>query len=114
MATPEEDFFVHDIKVLQKKISGVDDPAANYNGFNPSSTTLPAGFQKDPSRRAFPVATILDRDVEVPMRDGVILRADVYRPADESIKVPAIVAWSPYGKSGTGKPPTVLRLGVGL
>ena len=36
------------------------------------------------------------------MRDGVNLYADVFRPADESYKVPAIIPWSPYGKSGTG------------
>jgi predicted acyl esterase len=101
MAAAGEEFEVCGIKVLQKKISGIDDPMANYNGFNPSTTTLPQGFRKDEGRRAFPAATIWERDIEIPMRDGVILRADVFRPA-EATRVPAIVAWSPYGKSGTG------------
>lgn len=39
----------------------------------------------------------IERDVAVPMRDGTILYADIYRPEDSG-KVPAIVAWSPYGK----------------
>lgn len=101
MVAANEDFEVGGIKVLQKKISGLDDPMANHNGFKPSTTTLPQGYRKDEGRRAFPVATVWERDVEIPMRDGTILRADVFRPV-ESAKVPAIVAWSPYGKTGTG------------
>lgn len=41
---------------------------------------------------------ICEQDVAVPMRDGVVLYADVFRPADESTPVPAILAWSNYGK----------------
>lgn len=40
---------------------------------------------------------IVERDVAVPMRDGVKLYADVHRPQGKQ-KVPALVAWSPYGK----------------
>ncbi len=40
---------------------------------------------------------IVERDVAVPMRDGVKLYADVHRPQSGE-RVPAIVAWSPYGK----------------
>ncbi|KAL6240444.1 hypothetical protein RBB50_012645 [Rhinocladiella similis] len=83
-ASQEEDFQVGGIKVLQKKISSIDDPIANYNGFDPSSTTLPKGFKKDGGRRAFPVATVWERDIEIPMRDGIILRADVFRHVDSA------------------------------
>jgi hypothetical protein len=38
-----------------------------------------------------------ERDVEVPMRDGVILRADLYRPAAEG-RYPTLVYRTPYGK----------------
>lgn len=41
---------------------------------------------------------ICDQDVAVPMRDGVILYADIFRPADSTAKVPVILAWSNYGK----------------
>ncbi|MFM9967861.1 MAG: CocE/NonD family hydrolase [Burkholderiales bacterium] len=47
----------------------------------------------------------IDRDVAVAMRDGVKIYADIYRPAlaDPKARVlPAIVAWSPYGKHQTG------------
>jgi uncharacterized protein len=42
----------------------------------------------------------VDRDVAIPMRDGVMLRADVYRPDLEG-SAPTIVSWSPYGKRNT-------------
>ena len=40
---------------------------------------------------------IIERDVAVPMRDGVKIYVDVHRPVGEK-RVPALVAWSPYGK----------------
>lgn len=40
--------------------------------------------------------TIIDRDVEAPMRDGTILRADVYRPANGPS--PALLMRTPYSK----------------
>jgi len=39
----------------------------------------------------------IDRNIPVPMRDGVILRADVYRP-DDGERHPAIVVRTPYNK----------------
>jgi len=39
----------------------------------------------------------IDRDIPMTMRDGVVLRADVYRP-DNSGKHPAIVVRTPYSK----------------
>jgi putative CocE/NonD family hydrolase len=67
----------------------------------PSTTTLPAGHRKSPGFRALPTPITFDRDIEIPLRDGVRLRADVFRPASDS-KVPALVAWGPYGKTGSG------------
>src|SRR6266566_6227355 len=42
---------------------------------------------------------LVERDVGVPMRDGVVLRADVYRPDGSQRCVPAIVTRTPYDKS---------------
>jgi putative CocE/NonD family hydrolase len=39
----------------------------------------------------------VERDVAVPMRDGVVLRADVYRPAGDG-RHPVLVFRTPYGK----------------
>lgn len=41
---------------------------------------------------------IIDKDVPVPMRDGTVLRADVYRPAAAG-KYPVILQRTPYNKS---------------
>ena len=38
-------------------------------------------------------------DVEATMRDGVVLRADVYRP-DAAGKFPVILERTPYNKGG--------------
>ncbi|MGE5224897.1 MAG: CocE/NonD family hydrolase [Omnitrophica WOR_2 bacterium] len=40
---------------------------------------------------------IVERDVATPMRDGVILRADVYRP-DSPERLPVLLSRTPYGK----------------
>lgn len=41
----------------------------------------------------------VERDVAVPMRDGVVLRADIYRP-DRPGPHPILVLRTPYGKQG--------------
>lgn len=40
---------------------------------------------------------IVEYDARVPMRDGIEIYADIFRPSG-SEPVPAIVAWGPYGK----------------
>jgi uncharacterized protein len=49
---------------------------------------------------------IVERDVVVPMRDGVVLRADVYRPNGRA--VPAVLARTPYDRSFQLTPPAAL------
>lgn len=57
-----------------------------YAPFQPGTTTIEDG-------------TILcERDVAVKMRDGITLYCDIYRPAGGREKIPAILAWSCYGK----------------
>lgn len=41
---------------------------------------------------------VCHQDVAVPMRDGVELYADIFMPENPGEKVPAILAWSNYGK----------------
>ncbi|CAH0033225.1 unnamed protein product [Clonostachys rhizophaga] len=45
--------------------------------------------------------TLFEQDVAIPMRDGVLLYADVYRP-DPSLKAktPTLVLFAPFGKHG--------------
>lgn len=44
---------------------------------------------------------IVERDVNTPMRDGVILRADVYRP-DTAKPLPVLLSRTPYNKTLSG------------
>lgn len=45
---------------------------------------------------------VIERDVAVPMRDGVKLYCDIIRPADQT-NLPVILTYSPYGKHGLKK-----------
>lgn len=93
---------------IEVALTGVNPPEKDptYRGFVPGQTILKRGHH-EPERAAFPVDTIWDRDVEIPLRDGCVLRADVFRPATSSDyvdgRIPALVAWSPYGKTGQGQ-----------
>ncbi|KAL7911474.1 Alpha/Beta hydrolase protein [Trichoderma velutinum] len=88
---------IDNIPVLQAPLTSIRAPHAQYSGLNPVTRTLHAGFQKTSSHRPFRAATIFEQDIEIPLRDGVVIRADVFRPADVNDPVPALVAWSPYG-----------------
>jgi len=46
---------------------------------------------------------LVERDVAVPMRDGVVLRADVHRP-DRGGPYPVLLLRTPYGKQGKAPP----------
>jgi uncharacterized protein len=95
-------YSVAGISVLHTPSSSPTLPEAKYDGIHEESRVLPAGYKKTPQNRAFDVATIWDRDVPLKTREGVTLRADVFRPESATAQIPALVAWSPYGKSGTG------------
>ncbi|MCH8150622.1 MAG: CocE/NonD family hydrolase, partial [Planctomycetes bacterium] len=47
------------------------------------------------------LGVVVERDVPVPMRDGVVLRADVYRP-DQGGPYPVLVRRTPYSKANRG------------
>lgn len=92
---------VGSIDVIQTSLRPcAQDP--NYDNGDSSITILPKGHRKDPAYAAFQANTIFEKDVKIPLRDGARIRADIFRPADSKEKVPALVAWSPYGKSGRG------------
>lgn len=73
--------------------------------YEPGTRTIPAGFQAGPQFREVPQDVVLEKDVPVTLRDGVTILMDVFRPVGDE-PVPAIVAWSPYGK-GQGTSPSV-------
>jgi len=73
-----------EIEVIYRKLRPSKESGGRYPDLAPG-TTVKNGI-------------LVERDVAVPMRDGIILYTDIYRP-EVAINIPAIVAWSPYGKS---------------
>lgn len=79
-----------------------------YQGLNPHDEVLPTGWKyPHPNARPLPAPILVEHDVPLTMRDGVTLRADIYRPpgagsGDTAALVPAILAWSPFGKKFNG------------
>ena len=65
--------------------------------FKPGTRTLPAGFQVAPPFKPLPIDIVFEKDVAVPLRDGVTIYVDVFRPVGTD-PVPVLLAWSPYGK----------------
>ncbi|RSL54657.1 hypothetical protein CEP53_007364 [Fusarium sp. AF-6] len=50
-----------------------------------------------------------DQDVEITLRDGAKILCDIFRPITNE-KIPALIAFSPYGKAGHGSPaPSALK-----
>ncbi len=73
--------------------------------FGPSTQVLPKGFTKAPGRRALHQDLVFEKDIGITLRDGTTrVWVDVFRPpsASNDNPVPAILAWSPYGKQGNG------------
>ncbi len=50
---------------------------------------------------------LCERDVAVPLRDGTVIYTDIYRPVGAT-NLPAIIAWSPFGKRARYAPTTVM------
>jgi len=79
-----------------------NNPKARFPGFNPREEILKAGSRKSAKSKPLPCGIIWKVDVPVRLRDGVIIYIDIFLPehALAAAKIPAIVAWSPYGKQG--------------
>ncbi|MDQ2740594.1 MAG: CocE/NonD family hydrolase [Actinomycetota bacterium] len=86
------------------------EPGTNgvLSNFEPGTQILPAGYQVTPVFRPLPADVVYEKDVAVTLRDGITIYVDVFRPVGEE-KVPALVAWSPYGKS-QGTTPGVMGI----
>ncbi|EXJ76365.1 uncharacterized protein A1O5_00873 [Cladophialophora psammophila CBS 110553] len=71
--------------------------------FGYEKRVLPRGWQKTPENMPLELDIIFEKDIEIIMRDGVKIYADIYRPADTGgKKIPIIMPYSPYGKGGGG------------
>ena len=84
---------------MSHTIAGIDvaftDANPNFHhwwtDFNPSTQILPKGYRREPDRLALKEDLIWEKDVAIPLRDGVHLRADIFRPAKlDGHKLPAL------------------------
>jgi hypothetical protein len=69
------------------------------------------GAETQQAAGAGPVDFVVEKDVGVPMRDGVVLRADVWRPKAEG-KFPVLVYRTPYNRARNAGEETIFRKGV--
>lgn len=87
------------IEIIYYPVNPADTPGSGYPGFNPHTEIYPKGYQAQEGRLPFACDTICEQDVEIVLRDGTKIYADVYRPVTDE-PVPAILAWGPAGKRG--------------
>lgn len=75
-----------------------------WTSFRPSTKViLRKGWQREPGFRTLSEPIIWEKDVPITMRDGTTLRGDIFRPlAKDGVPLPALLPWSPYGKTGSG------------
>ncbi len=66
--------------------------------FKPGITILTKGTAFFKDSLPLPCDIRWERDVAVKMRDGTTLYADIFQPVEDN-KIPAILSWSPYGKT---------------
>jgi putative CocE/NonD family hydrolase len=78
-----------------------------FFSFTVASVILPAAAQSPSS----PANFLVDNDVAIPMRDGIVLRADLLRPRSEG-RFPVLVYRTPYGKEAALKDYTTFRRAV--
>ena len=90
---------VGNIPLITRVVASCETPDAKYPGLKASSSIIPIGFQRTPINRPFHFPTRFDPNIDIPLRDGVKLRTDVFRPVYNT-KLRALLVWSPYGKSG--------------
>ena len=76
-----------------------------------ASAVIVASLKLPESRKAAQTAEVLESNVAVPMRDLVVLRADVMRPETEG-PFPTLVYRTPYGKTEAEKDYTTFRHAV--
>lgn len=90
--------FVDGIEILFRKSPAISE--SKYPGFKPGSYVLKKGSQQRSGGMPLESDIMVEQDVPVPLRDGVTIRVDIYRPVGDEV-CPSIMGWSPYGKRGS-------------
>ncbi|KAI1860363.1 uncharacterized protein JN550_011515 [Neoarthrinium moseri] len=89
-------------KIPYRRLMPTDAARARYPGFKQETLTLKNGTIRREGAKALTSDIVFERDVALTLRDGVTIYADVYRPVGDQ-QVPAIIAYSPYGKQVGGQ-----------
>lgn len=89
-----------EMDVIYRKAKTPIDPALeNRDEGGPGMNSMGMGVCPAVNRRTYECAPgiICEQDVEVPMRDGIKILVDIYRPKGEC-NIPVLISWSFYGK----------------
>lgn len=70
---------------------------SDYPGFRQEVRVLKKGSVNGENAKPLDCDIVFERDVPVKLRDGVTIYTDIFR-LDTQEKIPAIIAWTPYGK----------------
>jgi uncharacterized protein len=89
---------------LDTRNFGLEFQTPSKTEFKPGSTLLKKGTTLFQNSLSLPCDIMWERDTAVKMRDGATLYADIFCPVGET-KLPAILSWSPYGKTVPQKAP---------
>ncbi len=74
-------------------VPGVDPAQKGYPGLNPRQERVDG--------------LLIDYDVPIQLRDGVMIYTDIYRPDGEDGPLPVVLLWSAYGKHYRWPPPVL-------
>ncbi|MET0391033.1 MAG: CocE/NonD family hydrolase [Polyangiales bacterium] len=81
-------------------------PVPEDYAFGRRTTILKADSTYLEQELPLPCDVSWERDVPIKLRDGVEIYADLLRPTGDAKDLPALVAWSPYGKAMPTDGPT--------
>ncbi|MCV7174207.1 hypothetical protein [Mycolicibacterium sphagni] len=87
--------------VIRRPATRPDAPGGTYPGLRPGREMHARGSVID-GGHALRYDVVIDRDVAIPLRDGVVVYTDIMRPAGHHGDLPVLMAWSPYGKQDAG------------
>lgn len=75
------------------------DPPSTARGFdmNPQQLVLSYEAGQEVDGYTVPIDFQIYKNIRIPMRDGITLCCDITRPVS-SVKIPAIMVWTPFGK----------------
>ncbi|CAK7206714.1 hypothetical protein SEUCBS139899_009519 [Sporothrix eucalyptigena] len=89
------------VDVVQLDIQPITEASHYRPSVKPGgSRVIPKGTLVAEGHQPLLLDILVDEDVAIVVRDGVTIYADVYRPANTTERVPAVICGGPFGKNG--------------